>query len=240
MPLFNFKKSKRARKISFIQKKIMHYLRDLYAKDLLLNLEIEAMRESIAYIKKNMINSMIHTNWHSLHAHAIEQAKLNGLFLEFGVKKGVTIRQIAQMTSGTVHGFDSFQGLPEDWTGRTIRKGRFSQQGKLPRVPDKVMLHPGWFEDSLPVFVQQHKEPVAYVHIDCDLYSSTKTIFKFLADRIVPGTVIVFDEYFNYPNWQQHEYKAFQEFVAEYAIKYEYLGFLSHDSCVAVKIISKK
>jgi hypothetical protein len=71
------------------------------------------------------------------------------------------------------------------------------------------------------------------------LYSSTKTIFDELADRFVPGTVIVFDEYFNYPNWQQHEYKAFQEFVAKHGITYQYLGFLSHDSCVAVKITAK-
>ena len=240
MSLFNFRKSRRARKISFIQKKIMQYVHDVYAKDLLLNLEIEAMKESIQYIKNNMSNSMIHTSWHNLHSHAIEEAKVPGLFLEFGVKKGETIRQIADITTGTVHGFDSFQGLPEDWTGMAIRKGRFSQKGKLPKVPENVMLHPGWFNESLPGFKQKYREPIAYIHIDCDLYSSTKTIFDELADRFVPGTVIVFDEYFNYPNWQQHEYKAFQEFVASHGITYQYLGFLSHDSCVAVKITDRK
>ena len=62
--------------------------------------------------------------------------------------------------------------------------------------------------------------PVAFIHVDCDLYSSTKTIFSLLSDRIVPGTIILFDEYFNYPNWQQHEYKALQEFVDTKNIKY--------------------
>ncbi len=74
------------------------------------------------------------------------------------------------------------------------------------------------------------------MHIDCDLYSSTKTIFDNLAEQIVPGTVIVFDEYFNYPNWQQHEHKALQEFVNEHKLNYEYLCFTGHGSTVAIKI----
>jgi len=239
MFLFNPRKSRRTRNISYLQKKIIRYLRDVYARDLLFNLEMEAMRESIAYIKQNMNNSMIFTNWHSLHAHAMEHAKVNGLFLEFGVKKGETLREIAHMTSNIIHGFDSFQGLPENWTGTILLKGRFNKQGKLPKVPGNVLLHPGWFHESLPMFKKLYPDAIAYMHIDCDLYSSTKTIFEQLGDRIVPGTVIVFDEYFNYPNWQQHEYKAFQEFIREHGMTYIYLGFLSYDSCVAVKITDK-
>ena len=239
MSLFNPGKSRRTRNISYIQKMIMRYLRDAYAKDLLLNLEMEAMRESITYIKQNMNNSMIFTNWHNLHLYAMEQAKVNGLFLEFGVKKGETIHEIAAMTSNVVHGFDTFQGLPEDWTGTILMKGRFNKGGKLPKVPENVRLHPGWFNESLPEFKKQYLDDIAYMHIDCDLYSSTRTIFEQLADRIVPGTVIVFDEYFNYPNWQQHEYKAFQEFIRGSGVTYTYLGFLSYDSCVAVKITGK-
>jgi hypothetical protein len=72
------------------------------------------------------------------------------------------------------------------------------------------------------------------MHIDCDLFSSTQTIFRLLVDRIVPGTVILFDEYFNFPNWENHEYKAFQEFVAKQGIKYTYLGFARQQ--VAVQI----
>ncbi|MGH8120375.1 MAG: class I SAM-dependent methyltransferase, partial [Gammaproteobacteria bacterium] len=172
MSLFNPGKSRRTRHLSFIQKKIMRYLRDIYAKDLLFNLEMEAMRESIAYIKQNMTNSMIFTSWDNLHAHAMEHAGLKGLYLEFGVKKGKTIREIAAMTSNIVHGFDSFQGLPEDWAGTVLLKGRFNKRGKLPKVPANVLLHSGWFNESLPVFKKQYQDPIAYMHIDCDLYSS--------------------------------------------------------------------
>ena len=112
--MFHLKRSKRIRRLSFLEKIVRRYLRDIYAKDLLLQLEIEAMRESVDYIRRHMDASLIFTSWHALHRHAIEQAKLNGLFLEFGVKKGETLREIAKMTHNTVHGFDSFQGLPED------------------------------------------------------------------------------------------------------------------------------
>jgi len=61
--------------------------------------------------------------------------------------------------------------------------------------------------------------------VDCDIYSSTKTIFQYLADRIVSGTIINFDEYHNYSGMQFHEYLAFQEFVEKYNVKYTFLGF---------------
>jgi hypothetical protein len=76
-----------------------------------------------------------------------------------------------------------------------------------------VRLHPGWFEGSIPAWLESNPGPVAFIHVDCDLYRSTQTIFMLLAERIVPGTIILFDEYFNYPNWEQHEFRAFQEFV---------------------------
>ena len=77
---------------------------------------------------------------------------------------------------------------------------------------------------------------MAFIHIDCDLYSSTKTIFELLGERICPGTVILFDEYFNFHNWQKHEYKAFQEFVKEHNVTYEYLGYARQQ--VSLKILS--
>ena len=74
-----------------------------------------------------------------------------------------------------------------------------------------VVLHKGWFDETVPDFAETHKEAIAFMHVDSDIYSSAKTIFTHLGDRIVPGTVIQFDEYFNYPGWKNHEYKGFQE-----------------------------
>lgn len=211
-------------------------VRNEYGKDLLLELQLDAKRESVAYIKQHMRASMVCSDRPSLHRLAFDHVSVDGLILEFGVKKGATIKGIASFTSQPVHGFDSFQGLPEDWSGTTIRKGRFTTGGKLPRVPANVTLHPGWFEDSVPKFVTEHSGNVAFMHVDCDLYSSTKTVFDCFADRIVSGTVIVFDEYFNHPNWQDHEFKAFQEFVSARGCAYDYLAFTAQGGSVAVKI----
>jgi hypothetical protein len=149
--------------------------------------------------------------------------KLNGLFCEFGVFQGHTINFIASKTTETIHGFDSFEGLPETWrTG--IEKGTF-RVSELPKVRDNVKLHKGWFSDSLPIWAKEHPGPLAFVHLDADLYSSTKTVFDLLGDRIVPGTIIQFDEYFNYPGWQEHEFKAFAEFVEARGVQFEYIGY---------------
>jgi hypothetical protein len=207
-----------------------------FAKDLALELQLEAKRESIAYLMTHMREAQLCGDRLTLHRLALEQVSTEGLYLELGVKSGGSIRDIARLCGKTVHGFDSFEGLPEDWSGTSLRKGRFSRRGRLPSVPRNVRLHRGWFADSLPAFAADHPGPIAFMHVDCDLYSSTRTAFDVLGDRIGSGAVVVFDEYFNYPGWQAHEFKAFQEFVAARGVRYRYLGFVARGGSVAVRI----
>ncbi len=181
-------------------------------------------------------------------SHAVDVAMASrgpgGMMCEFGVHKGETITHIAgyvakQLPSAVVHGFDSFEGLPDDWfLGR--KAGRFSLDGNAPAVPANVTLHKGWFHDTLPGFLRAHREPALFLHIDADLYSSAKTILDAMhgAGRIVAGTVIVFDEYFNYPGWKEHEYKAWKEFVALANVRFEYIGCAPCHYSVGVKVLS--
>ncbi len=166
---------------------------------------------------------------------ALSQVKLDGLYLEFGVHKGWSVNVIASTVNQEVHGFDSFYGLPEDWKVDS-RAGKFSLNGQLPEVKENVVLYPGWFSDVLPGFLSDHPGNVAFLHIDCDLYSSTKYVLETLADRIQPGTIIVFDEYYNYPGWEMYEFKAFQEFIHERHMAYEYIGYNARGYSVGVKI----
>ena len=87
--------------------------------------------------------------------------------------------------------------------------------------------------------MKQHRGPISLLHVDCDLYSSTKTIFDRLNDWIVPGTIIVFDEYFNYSGWELHEFKAFQEFREANRLSYEYIGLAPTGQQVAVRITQR-
>ena len=65
------------------------------------------------------------------------------------------------------------------------------------RIPDTVKLVPGWFNETLPTFMEHHKgERVALIHIDSSLYSSAKLVFDVLASyHVGHGTVVVFNEY---------------------------------------------
>ena len=141
----------------------------------------------------------------------IDAAIIEGLVLEFGVRFGTSIRQIASLVKQDVHGFDSFEGLPEAWDENP--QGSYSTKGVIPSVPHNVTLHDGWFEETLSGFVKKHPAPVRFMNIDCDIYSSTKTVLEIFAKQIIPGTVIVFDEYIGNKNWREDEFKAFQEAV---------------------------
>lgn len=167
---------------------------------------------------------------------AMDAAPREGLVLEFGVRFGNSIRQIAELAKQPVHGFDSFEGLPEVWHHEP--KGSYTTQGEIPKVPKNVSLHVGWFDETLPKFLQQFSGNVRLINVDCDIYSSTKTVLDLLAPRMMVGSVIVFDEYIGNEHWREDEFKAFQEAVAAYGWKYEYLCFSVFTKQVVVRITS--
>jgi hypothetical protein len=137
------------------------------------------------------------------------------LYLEFGVWRGDSMRQWSKLLrndASRLHGFDSFEGLPDDWDphgSAILKKGHFSTNGNVPKIPDsRVHFFKGWFEDTLP----QYKfidSPVLVIFLDADLYSSTSFVLKILKPHIKVGTIIYFDEFWD----SQHEMKAFEEFL---------------------------
>jgi len=157
------------------------------------------------------------------------------LVLEFGVFSGRTINYLAEQLPETrVFGFDSFEGLPETWRS-DFTKGTFKTD-EIPDVLANVSLIKGWFNQTLPKFLCEQDGSVGLVHIDCDLYSSSKTVLDLLADRLKDGAVLVFDELFNYPGWEQHEFKAFHEFIQDHGLRFEYIGSNPQHQQVAVQV----
>lgn len=195
---------------------------------------IMAAADTARFVQEHMPLAPIYGRKGLLHRAALKLRKPDGLVLEFGVASGKSINFIAEeLPDCVVHGFDSFEGLPEAWTSQ-YQKGHFAQA--LPGVRENVRLHVGWFESSLPKFLKETPGDISYLHVDCDLYSSTKVIFDHLGDRIKAGTVIVFDEYFNYPTWRSHEHKAFMEFVHARDLQFKYIGAVRSNKQVAVLI----
>lgn len=161
-----------------------------------------------------------------------DQVTLRGAFLEMGVCTGKTINFIAALNpEQRIWGFDSFDGLPEAWlrTDLVVPQGTFrtNVEGWMPPVLHNVALVKGLFHETLPQFKEKvlKSDPIAFLHVDCDIYASTKDVFDQLVDNIVPGTVIVFDEFYNYPGSEEHEFKAFREFLDKTGKKAVYLAY---------------
>jgi len=151
--------------------------------------------------------------------HAIPLAPRAGIFAEFGVAaewrgSSVGTLQALAVARKTI-GFDTFDGLPEQWTrgGGSFPKGKFAQR-EIPRLKNAVLVV-GLFEETCPLVDCL----VALCHVDCDLYSSTVTALRWLGSRFVPGCVVVFDEFYGYEGCEAHEQKA----LRESGLSYEWL-----------------
>jgi predicted O-methyltransferase YrrM len=152
-----------------------------------------------------------------------------GYAIEFGVGHGHSLRFLSEaIPNRRIYAFDSFLGLPEDWAISdewTVLAGTWNSTTPIPHTNVKYVI--GWFADTIPKWKETHSESIAFMHIDCDLYSSTVTILTELNDQIVPDTIIVFDEIYEspkYKNWEHGEYKAFNEWLEKFDRKAQELN----------------
>lgn len=144
------------------------------------------------------------------------------LYLEFGVAKGASMRYWSQLLThpeSALHGFDTFEGLPEDWRLGDER-GAYTAHGNVPEVPDpRVKFFKGLFQDTLPSYVVPEHQALI-INIDCDLYSSASFVLHSLSDYIRPGSFIYFDEFSDPHN----ELRAFHDLITATNKKFSLLG----------------
>ncbi len=162
---------------------------------------------------------------------------------EFGCWRCILTKLIAPKLTTKIHGFDTFTGPPEDWKMSETdivlaSESKLSETefgllvGSLPESKHgtkRIVLHEGLFEFTLEEFLQSSALPFYFVHMAADLYSSTDTVLTMLGEdkRIIPGTVILLDKFYSYPNYKNHEYKAFLEFVDKFNVEYEWIAHTS-------------
>lgn len=166
-----------------------------------------------------------------------DSEKLNGSinYLEFGVAYGKTFKWWTDNnkdSSTRFYGFDTFEGLPEDW--HLYKKGDMSPGGIFPDIQDsRVEFIKGLFQDTLPNFLKNFKNDKRNViHLDADLYTSTLYVLTSMAQLLKKGDIIIFDE-FGVPT---HEFKAFTEFVNSFYIDYEVIAAVNNYFQIAVII----
>lgn len=211
---------------------------------LLNDLEAERERATVdkfEYIRESLPNVPWTTSRWAVLETALQQVSVDGVYAEFGVADGQSLRFICQRVPRPVYGFDSFQGLSENWLPGAW-KGTFARPaGTPPEVLPNAVVVSGFFNKTLPGFIQSIGErPIAFLHMDADLYSSTSTVLSALRDHVRPSTILVFDEYFGYPGWRSNgEFRAFAEFIQATGYRFEYLACNAAGQQVAMRLLPK-
>ena len=200
-------------------------------------------QECYNFFEQDMKKSAIFLKSNDIRKYSISRAFNNSnaeenLFLEFGVYKGDSINLFGNFLSQhsrEIYGFDSFEGLEEEWNMNDYNPiGRFSLNKKSPKVLKNVTLINGKVQSTLENFLKDKKDKkIIFAHMDMDTYTPTKYTLNKIKPFLQKGSVILFDEFYGFPNWQHHEYKAFSEEFKEN--EYKYIAFC--ESEVAVEIL---
>ncbi len=194
---------------------------------------LEALADAAHYVREHMTAARLFASARETLRFAAARAPRTGDVVELGVFHGVSLRWLVELKPGRVHGFDSFEGLPSAW--HPVPEGTFTTAGRTPEGID-CRYWVGPFAEQLPRYLQAHEQPLALLHVDSDLYESAKCGLTHLAPRLLPGAVIVFDEYFGHKSWRQDEYRAFREAVAREGWRYEYLAANPFTGQVVVRL----
>lgn len=203
-------------------------------RDIIYGGDVQATRESNEFALDHFVHARQCEGSIETLRYALSQAPTGGMALEFGVATGDSLQIIAEARRGSeVYGFDSFEGLPEAWLNG-MPAGTFAQE-QLPEVPGADLVV-GWFDDTLPQFLDEHPGPVDFVHVDSDLYSSAKTVLELVGPRLRPGSIVHFDEFYNYPGWERHEFRAWNEHVDKSGLQYTYTAYAYDDCQVTARI----
>ena len=157
-----------------------------------------------------------------------------GDYLEFGVFNASSLSSmyIAAKKLGVKNrffGFDAFEGLPiesENEDGGVWKRGfytcSFEQMKNCLHALDinhtDITWIKGWYNQTLTTELSaEYKFNPGIVFIDCDTYSSSKSVLDFLVPLIKKPTIICLDDWklYDLDVKGMGEYKSFNEFVEQ-------------------------
>ena len=162
----------------------------------------------------------------------ISKCKKDRPFYEFGVFRGISFKYLIK-TFKKGYGFDTFEGLPEDW--HQEKKGTYSADGFIPQIEGGVFIA-GRFEDTLPRFFTESRPAASIINFDADLYSSTLCALNYSKPVIDNHTILIFDEFIINENWEQDEYRALNEFCSNNNLNYKVLAISYFSKQAAVRL----
>lgn len=171
--------------------------------------------------------------------YSIETSLLNDknkelFYLEFGVFKGTSANFFSKYLK-KLYCFDSFEGLQEDWVGKSQLKGHFNLNKKVPKLNSNIEPVVGWVEDTLEDFLKKHNPKINFVHMDMDTYTPTKYTLEKIKPYLVKNAIIHFDELYNYIGWEHGEYKALKEVFNENEFEYKMFNIEGKQCAIQIK-----
>ena len=197
---------------------ISNYSYDLSVEDTYTELKKEITKSSIFHDK-------YHVRDYCINLINQDNNKINNkVCYEFGVRNGLSINYFSSKINLKFYGFDSFKGIPEDWLGTSGVQGSFSANGIIPKVNKNVTIIEGLIEQTLDNFLANHDKKIAFIHIDVDIYSTTKFILDKIKNLIDNKTLILFDDFCCFPGWRHGQFKALNEVFEKNQIKYIAFG----------------
>tara|TARA_Y100000996_G_scaffold312138_1_gene248421 strand:+ start:1121 stop:1873 length:753 start_codon:yes stop_codon:yes gene_type:complete len=245
--------------IKNIIKKILHLIRSLLSKIIINTIPLdllstkdnkktsyeyfynEEVKKSYEHFKDWYLQT-VHLSGDDILHYAITHVEYEpkNLYLEFGVWEGRTINLFSNhIQPNKIHGFDTFEGINEDWAGTDKPKGFYTANNNLPKVNDNCVLIKGLIQDTLPIFLEEKdNDEIAFVHMDINTYESSKFVLELIKPRLKINAIILLRGCHNYPGWSVGEYRAFQEIFNK--DEYQFLAFSKDGSPAVLRYISSK
>ena len=166
--------------------------------------------------------------------YAISVSRQERPFYEFGVWRGEAFKYLIK-TLKRGFGFDTFEGLPEDWHHESA--GTYSSNGNIPEIEGGEFIV-GNFDVTLEPFFSIPRPMASIINFDADLYSSTLCALNFSKPVIDQHTILIFDEFIMNENWENDEYKALIEFCENNGCGYELLAISFTTKQAAFRLIN--
>lgn len=209
----------------------------------LMNLAYLTRLSKWAYANRNVAYNDFKSKWdykkrYPLYQWVIDNERLTGAvnYLEFGVAGGESFRWFMernQHVESRFYGFDTFDGLPEDWG--PFKKGSFTNHNVLPEIIDnRGQFFKGLFQQTLPKFLPQlNNTRRNVIMLDADLWSATLYTLTTIAPYLKKDDIIFFDE-FVVPT---HEFKAFTDFVESHYLNIQLIATANNYYFAAFKVM---
>ena len=216
------------------------YIPNLYARDI--RVYEDAYRSFIGRTLADLRRCKIRGHpllWEASRLTRSGRSDSDELLLDLGVWLGWSTRLISDASDRVVYGFDTFEGLVEDWQiddQIVIKQGTFSlaeplaerfmrdtgvslNEGLPAALGRRVQFIRGsTYETLVPFLADRPAAPIALFHMDLDTYESCLHALETCKDRFVEGSILVFDEFLV----TNGEMRAFYEFQSQYGLEYRY------------------